>query len=103
MLKTPEFMRDNALIWYYPGYVIVGRPKFDYKLFLGKESTEYYDPETETWKPYTDEILKPELRTEDGEHLLYNVYFPFQVIFLLSNLSSFLFHLSSHNFPNLSS
>ncbi|MFN5422495.1 MAG: hypothetical protein ACK5AO_04445 [bacterium] len=77
MLKTLEFMRDNALLWYYPGYIIVGRPKFDYKLFLGKESAEYYDPETETWKPYTDEILKTEVITEEEKHLLYDVYFPF--------------------------
>ena len=77
MLKTLEFMQERGLEWYYPGYIIVGRPKFDYKLFLGKDSAEYYDPEIEAWRKYSDEIMKPEVRTEEEKNLLENVYFRF--------------------------
>lgn len=77
ILKTLEFMRKKGFEWYYPGYVIVDRPKFDYKFFLGKESAEYYDAETETWKPYNDVIMLPEIRTEEEEDLLLNIYFRF--------------------------
>ena len=77
ILKTIEFMRKNDYEWYYPGYIVVDRPKFLYKLFLGKESAEYYHPDSETWKRYCDSILLPEQRTEEDEHLLRNVYFRF--------------------------
>ena len=77
ILKTIEFMRKNDYEWYYPGYIVVDRPKFLYKLFLGKESAEYYHPDSETWKRYCDSILLPEQRTEEEEHLLRNVYFRF--------------------------
>jgi hypothetical protein len=47
--------------------VIVGRPKFDYKLFLGRETAQYFDPETESWKPFCERIMDPEIRTPDEE------------------------------------
>ena len=56
-------------------HLIVNRPKFDYKLFLGKESAEYYDPETEIWKSYDDVIMSPEIITEEEKRLLEDVYF----------------------------
>ena len=77
MLKSIDFLREKGFEWYYPGYVIVNRPKFDYKLFIGKESAEYYDPEIEKWKPYDDAILRPEILTEEEKSLLEDVYFRF--------------------------
>ena len=67
MLLELQFMREQGFQWYYPGYVIVGRPKFDYKLFLGKETAEYFDPEIEQWKPFCAQIMEPEIRTADEE------------------------------------
>ena len=67
MLLEVEFMREQGFRWYYPGYVIVGRPKFDYKLFLGRETAEYFDPEVECWKPFREKIMEPEIRTEDED------------------------------------
>jgi arginine-tRNA-protein transferase len=67
MLLEVQFMREQGFQWYYPGYVIVGRPKFDYKLFLGRETAEYFDPETENWKPFCNQIMEPEIRTADEE------------------------------------
>lgn len=77
MLKSIDFMLENGYKWYYPGYIIVNRPKFDYKLFLGKESAEYYNPDIENWKAYDDDIMIPENRNEEEENLLSNVYFRF--------------------------
>jgi len=40
-------MRSKGLQWYYPGYVVAGKPKMDYKLFLGREVVEYFSPEVQ--------------------------------------------------------
>jgi len=60
ILLTIDFMRKNKMKWYYTGYIVVGRPKLDYKLFLGKDSAEYFDYETKSWLPYKDDILEEE-------------------------------------------
>ena len=61
ILKTLDYCREQGIAWYYPGYVIEGNPKMDYKLFLGENSVEYYLPEPDplhgTWMPFTREIL----------------------------------------------
>jgi arginine-tRNA-protein transferase len=77
ILKSLDFMREKGFEWYYPGYLLVNRPRFNYKLFLGKSSAEYYDPETETWKPYHDDLLIPEVLSDEERRLLYEVYFRF--------------------------
>lgn len=38
--------------YYYPGYIVGGYPKFDYKLFPDAERTEWYDSIREEWVPY---------------------------------------------------
>ena len=77
ILKTIDFMREYGYEFYYPGYLVIDRPKFLYKLFLGKESAQYYHPDTKTWKPYCDSVLLPEVRTDEEEDLLKDVYFRF--------------------------
>ncbi|MFM7770909.1 MAG: hypothetical protein ACKO8Q_10170 [Bacteroidota bacterium] len=52
----------------------MGRPKFDYKLFLGKESAEFYNPDLENWLPYSDSIMEPETRTEEEQKLLVKLH-----------------------------
>ena len=56
ILKTLDYCRDNNIEWYYPGYLMEGNPKMDYKLFLGKDVAQYYSPEpvpwNGTWLPY---------------------------------------------------
>lgn len=44
ILKTLDYCRSEEIEWYYPGYVVQGNPKMDYKLFLGKDSVQYYSP-----------------------------------------------------------
>ena len=50
MLMEIEWAKDNGKLYYYPGYVIPGRPRFDYKLRIG--NVDYYDPNDHVWKPH---------------------------------------------------
>jgi arginine-tRNA-protein transferase len=43
--------------FYYPGYLVAGKDKMNYKLFIGREATQYFDPETISWKPFQENIL----------------------------------------------
>jgi len=57
MLLTVDFLQSAGYDFYYPGYVVTGKDKMNYKLFIGKEATEYFDPETIAWKPFQESIL----------------------------------------------
>ena len=57
ILLTIEYLKDQGYEYYYPGYVVEGLPKMDYKLFLGKEEAEYFDPEAVAWLKFDDNIL----------------------------------------------
>ena len=43
--------------WYYPGYIIHGYPKFDYKLFADKNAAEIYTPEFDCWICYDATLI----------------------------------------------
>ncbi len=58
ILLTIDFMRQHQLTLYYPGYVVAGNPKMDYKLFLGKQQAQYFDPRSASWLPFHDSILQ---------------------------------------------
>lgn len=64
ILLTIDYLKSNGFKFYYPGYVIAGNPKMDYKLFLGREAAYYFDPRTESWKIFEDSILKAEEYSE---------------------------------------
>lgn len=74
ILKIIEYMGKKDWEWFYPGYIIVGRPKFDYKLFLGKDSAQYFDPDRENWFSYAESIMQPENRTEDEQRQLVKLH-----------------------------
>lgn len=57
ILLTIDYLRQQGYTWYYPGYVVRGQPKMDYKLFLGREQAEYFDPEVVDWRPFEDHLL----------------------------------------------
>jgi arginine-tRNA-protein transferase len=57
ILLTIDCLRQKGFTFYYPGYVVEGLPKMNYKLFLGKEEAQYFDPETSMWKYFQDNIL----------------------------------------------
>jgi arginine-tRNA-protein transferase len=49
MLKEMEFCQKAGLKYYYPGYVVPGYARFDYKSRIG--SVDYYDLYTNNWLP----------------------------------------------------
>ena len=51
MLREIIFSKTAGMDYYYPGYVVPGYRRFDYKLRIG--NVDYYLPETRSWKPYT--------------------------------------------------
>jgi len=51
MLKEIEFCLEHGFLFYYPGYVVPGYQRFDYKIRIGKE-VEYYDLGSNQWHPY---------------------------------------------------
>lgn len=53
LLQKAEFARQQQLDYYYPGYLVHGYPKFDYKLFADEAATEVYDCLTGEWHPFS--------------------------------------------------
>ena len=56
MLLTLDYLKSTGYRFYYPGYLVSGKPKMDYKLFPGKAITEYYDPQLRLWLPFDERI-----------------------------------------------
>jgi len=64
ILITLDYFRKQKIDLYYPGYVVAGKEKMNYKLFLGKDVANYYDLTTRSWHPFDERILKPEVLSE---------------------------------------
>lgn len=47
-----RYAAETGKRWFYPGYIAVDYPKFDYKLLAGTERTEVLDVERSEWIPY---------------------------------------------------
>lgn len=54
MLLTYLYCLKKGIRWFYPGYIIPGYPKFDYKLFMAKDATELYSIEDNEWLKYSE-------------------------------------------------
>ncbi|MBS1486352.1 MAG: hypothetical protein JST43_02090 [Bacteroidetes bacterium] len=57
ILITIGFLRANDIPYYYPGYVVEGLPKMNYKLFLGREQAQYFHPASAVWRYFDESIL----------------------------------------------
>lgn len=57
ILITIDYLTAHGYAFYYPGYVVEGVAKMNYKLFLGKEEAQYFDPFTITWRYFDERIL----------------------------------------------
>jgi arginyl-tRNA--protein-N-Asp/Glu arginylyltransferase len=64
ILLTVDFLRSQGFTFYYPGYVVSGIDKMNYKLFLGKEAAQYFETESQTWQRFKESILAPENLTD---------------------------------------
>jgi arginyl-tRNA--protein-N-Asp/Glu arginylyltransferase len=50
VLNKLMFCKNQGFQWFYPGYVVPGHNRFDYKLDISKEASEYYDLTHDQWK-----------------------------------------------------
>ena len=57
MVKKMMLSKELGMDFYYPGYIAYGFSKFDYKLFLGEDWAELYDPVSGEWVSYSKERL----------------------------------------------
>ena len=57
MLLKMKHAQAYRKTYYYPGYIIVGYPKFDYKLFACEAATEVLDDTTGRWFPFSWETV----------------------------------------------
>lgn len=54
MLLEIRYGLERDFDFYYPGYFVPGRPRFDYKLRIGKkEEVQFYHLKEKSWKPMT--------------------------------------------------
>ena len=53
MLLKMDVAQRQHLDYYYPGYIVVNYPKFDYKLFACEAATEVYDERYDQWLPFS--------------------------------------------------
>lgn len=58
MLLKIEHARQQQHIFYYPGYLVQGYPKFDYKLFACRAATEVFDCVENRWLPFSWEVVE---------------------------------------------
>ena len=67
LLLKIEYARAEQLAYYYPGYLVHGYPKFDYKLWACPAATEVFNSRTHHWRPFSwDDVNRQAaaLRTE---------------------------------------
>ncbi|WP_345113627.1 GNAT family N-acetyltransferase [Hymenobacter algoricola] len=57
MLLKLDHARRQHYDYYYPGYVVQGYPKFDYKLFACPAATQVFDCLTGHWLPFSREVV----------------------------------------------
>lgn len=52
MLEEIDYSQEAGMLYYYPGYVVPGYPRFSYKLRIGE--VEYYSLVHQGWRPYEE-------------------------------------------------
>jgi arginine-tRNA-protein transferase len=57
ILITLDYLREKGYTFYYPGYVVEGLSKMDYKLFLGRDRAQYFDPAAIAWRKFHNQLL----------------------------------------------
>ncbi|MCB9298827.1 MAG: GNAT family N-acetyltransferase [Lewinellaceae bacterium] len=77
MLMEIDFCMQRGMEFFYPGYVVPGYSRFDYKLRIGRaEDIEYFDLRTQGWQPYSGlapsdvPLKKMENRLDDMQQFL---------------------------------
>ena len=65
ILLTIDYLKQLNYPLYSPGYLVNNFPKFDYKLFVGKEAAYVFHTDTQRWEKYDDSILIPVTYSEE--------------------------------------
>jgi len=52
-LESVRYAAGTGKTYFYPGYIALYFPKFDYKLEAGRERAEVWQPEKGIWTPYS--------------------------------------------------
>ena len=68
MLLELQYCMEQQLRYYYPGYVVPGYQRFDYKLRMGP--SDYYDLASGKWLPYEQEKIEQNAPVEIQERKL---------------------------------
>jgi arginine-tRNA-protein transferase len=55
-LEGIRYAAETGKRFFYPGYIAMGFPKFDYKLIAGEDRIELWDPAMGRWIPYSCSI-----------------------------------------------
>ncbi len=55
-LEGLRYAADTDKKYYYPGYIALNFPKFDYKLLAGTDRIELWDPTRAAWIPYASSV-----------------------------------------------
>ena len=89
-----NWCRHNRFTYFYPGYFVPGNYRFDYKLTLAPQATEYIDFLTGTWKPIAE---KPDAWPADTirtrlQHLRDSLASTGRVMFLAENRAACYIH-----------
>jgi leucyl-tRNA---protein transferase len=50
ILLTINYLRGKGFTYYYPGYIVEGLNKMNYKIFLSRDAAQFFEPETMQWK-----------------------------------------------------
>lgn len=83
MLLEIQYCLEHDYKFYYPGYVVPGYPRFDYKLRIGE--VDYFDLHTNNWLPYKElqsediPITKMEQELNNLKRILNNYDIPAQL------------------------
>ena len=82
MLMEIAFAQQKDLDYFYPGYIVPGYPRFDYKLRIGEpQEVQYFDLQADNWRPYdqiNDEKI-PLRRMEERLRMLHQSLMAHQI------------------------
>jgi arginine-tRNA-protein transferase len=59
-----QYSQQMDCHWFYPGYAVPGKSRFNYKLDIAPEHTEYFYPVNQQWLPYYPTFSLPNLLDE---------------------------------------
>jgi arginyl-tRNA--protein-N-Asp/Glu arginylyltransferase len=83
MLAEINYCMQQGMSWFYPGYVVPGYHRFDYKLRIG--AVEYFDLGNKGWLPYAGMTQTPmqtmEQQAERLHQLLKSVRLPSRLMY----------------------